>query len=154
MEEQELQVMYVWFVASVAFMLLEALGAPGIGLLFAGIGALAAGAAVYGGYVHEDAFTTQFAIFFAGSAVSALLLWKPMQKKREGRKAAGFRNMIGDTAFVLSGGINQEEGGNVQWSGTIMKAELMPEYQGNPLAEGDKVVIVEVHGATLVVRPK
>ena len=141
-----------WLVAAVALMLLEALGIPGVGLLFAGLGALVTGAAVYTEMVGAEAYVIQFAIFFLASALWAVLLWKPMQHFRTQRSRGSYSNIVGDVAIVAAGGLSRELGGNVTWSGTIMKAELASGPEALP--EGAQVVITDVKGATLLVREK
>ena len=75
-----------------------------------------------------------------------------MQKFRGAHKRGGYSNIVGDVAVVAAGGLEKGTGGNVTWSGTIMKAELAGHSQR--LEEGAQVVISDVRGATLVVHPK
>lgn len=146
---------YVWLAAGVLFLLGETLGVPGVGLMFAGLGALVAGVAVQMGWVAADAQLAQFTLFFIAVAVWAALLWKPMQKFGIGGAAkGGYSNIVGDTAYVGSNGISKKSGGEVTWSGTIMKAHLAKHVAADTLEAGTQVVIEEVAGATLVVRPK
>lgn len=142
----------MWLAVGVVLLLAEAIGASGVGLLFTGLGALAVGGALYGGMLASDAYVAQFALFFAVSAVWAALLWKPMQKFRGQHKRSSYNNIVGDTAIVAAGGLSRTAGGNVAWSGTIMKAELAGHDEA--LDEGAQVVITDVRGATLTVRPK
>ena len=144
----------VWMVVSVVFLLAEAFGIPGVGLLFAGLGALVAGLCVYGGVVAEESHNAQFIVFFVFSLVWAMLLWKPMQKFRVGKRHGEYHNIIGTTAYVGGSGISRKDGGEVTWSGTIMRAELSASAGVDSIESGSAVVIVEVNGATLVVKPK
>lgn len=147
----ELSPASLWFIAGLALLIAEALGIPGVGLMFAGLGAIAAGIALYAGFVADGAHVAQFLIFFVATALCAWALWKPMQKFHAGKN--GYNNMIGETAYVGSGGLGSEPG-EVTWSGTIMKAELVDGAPKTRLEAGAPVVIVEVRGAKLIVRPK
>lgn len=144
----------LWLGAGVLLLLVETIVAPGIGLLFAGLGALVAGAALCAGWLADDAVAMQFTVFFVASGVSAIMLWKPMQRMKHKHKSEGYSNVVGETAQVAAGGIARVGGGNALWSGTIMKAELCPRCTVERLEEGVPVTIVEVRGATLVVTPK
>jgi len=139
-----------WLVAGVALILAELHFA--IGLFFLGLGAIAAGAAVHFGFVEDTAVLTQFLVFFISTAVFAAVLWKPLQKFR--RPAPGYNDIIGGIAFVGSGGLSRGKGGEVTWSGTIMKAQFAPGVTAESLEAGSQVTIVEVKGATLIVTPK
>lgn len=146
---------YVWLTAGVILMAIEAFGFPGTGLLFAGLGAVVAGGLVYFEFVGREAYVTQFIIFFAATAVWTCLLWKPMKKFRvSNRHHTEYKNIIGDTAYVGSNGITKRAGGEVTWSGTIMKAQLAKQAPVEHLEAGSQVTIVEVSGATLIVKPK
>lgn len=144
----------LWLAASVCFMLMEAFGMPGAGMLFAGAGALLAGLAVFLGLVGAEDVAFQFTLFFAFSLAAALLLWKPMQRFRVGRRHGEYHNIIGGVAYVGSNGLSRTHGGEVTWSGTIMRAELARSAGVEALEAGAPVVITEVSGATLIVKPQ
>lgn len=142
-----------WLVAAVFFMLVEALGAPGVGLFFAGIGALVTGICVYGGFLAADAYVMQFSVFFAASAVCAAALWKPLKAFQSKKDATSYHNMIGQMAVASVGGVSRDEG-RVTWSGTIMHAELSRDSKADSVAEGGKLIITDIKGSTLIVLPK
>lgn len=144
----------MWLLAGVILMLLEAFGLPGTGLLFAGLGAVSSGGSIYLGLVANDAHTTQFVVFFVATALWTALLWKPLMKARLTKHTGGYSNIIGDTAYVGSNGITKHAGGEVTWSGTIMKAQLAKHAPVDKVEAGSQVTIVEVTGATLIVKPK
>lgn len=143
----------LWLAAGVMFMIAEALGISGVGLLFAGLGAVVTGAAVHYGLVGEHATLLQFLIFFVATALWALFLWKPLQKFRLPRHGH-YSNIVGETAYVGSNGLTKQAGGEVTWSGTIMKAQLVQNASVDRLEAATQVIIVEVKGATLIVKPK
>lgn len=144
----------LWLAAAVVFMLLEAFGLPGVGLVFAGLGALVAGFAVFSHVLAAEHVTAQFLLFLIASLIWALVLWKPMQRFRVGRRQGEYHNIVGGTAYVGAAGLSRKAGGEVTWSGTIMRAELARNAGVDVVEAGVAVVITEVHNATLVVQPK
>ena len=145
---------YAWLVAAVCLMALETVGITGVGLMFSGLGALAAGIAVHMGWVGNGAYVIQSVIFVAATTFWSYVLWKPLQKFRAGKRSGGYNNIVGDTAYVGSNGLNKKTGGEVTWSGTIMKAQLASSVGVEVVDAGAQVEIVEVSGATLIVKPK
>lgn len=145
--------MIYWLVAGVVLFLAE-IGMPGAGLLFAGCGALTVGMLLNISLVSVDDTLLQTVIFFVSTPLWAVLLWKPMQKFKLGRNKAGYHNIVGETAEVGKNGISKSLGGEVLWSGTIMKAKLSENVAIEKLESGAAVVIKEVVGNTLIVAPK
>ena len=145
---------YIWLIAAVCLMALETIGFTGAGLMFAGLGALVAGAAVHLGLLSNDAYIIQLITFTVATSLWSYLLWKPLQKFRAGKRSGTYNNIIGDTAYVGSSGINKKTGGEVTWSGTIMKAQLASNVGVEAVEAGSQVEIIEVTGATLIVKPK
>ncbi len=144
----------VWLAAAVIFLMLEAFGIPGVGLVFAGLGSLVVGFTIFSGMIAADNHAAQWTLFFITSLLWALLLWKPMQKFRVGKRHSEYSNIIGGTAYVGGNGLTRKHGGEVTWSGTIMRAELARHAGVDAVEPGAQVVITEVSGATLVVVPK
>lgn len=147
-------IMYIWLLAGVLLLAAEALGASGVGLMFAGLGSLTVGMLLSFGIVAEDASILQFTLFFAATALWTALLWKPLQKFKLPKQGGGYNNIIGDTAYVGSAGLTKGIAGEVTWSGTIMKAELATDANAQKLEAGSQVTIVETTGAKLIVKPK
>lgn len=150
----EISVMSIWLVIAVLCMAAEALGITGVGLLFAGFGAFTVGGLISLGVLSAGASLAQAVVFLAASAAWAVILWKPIQTFRLNRRSHGYSNIVGDTAYVGSAGLRRAGGGEVTWSGTIMKAELDPSVALEKLEAGSEVTITGVKGATLVVKPK
>ncbi len=148
-----MNIIYVWLLAGLLLLIIEVMGAPGAGLLFAGLGALIVGAALHLQLLGLADYVAQFILFFAATVLWALLLWKPLKRFRTGQNNQHYSNIIGDTAYVGSQGLTRQ-GGEVTWSGTIMKARLAKDSMADRLEAGAPVTIVEVAGATLTVRPK
>ncbi len=145
--------MYIWLIAGVVFFALEAIGISGIGFLFAGFGATTVGTLVFYGALTPENTITQFIVFFAATAIWTVLLWKPIQQFRLRNPARGYNNMIGETAYVGASGID-EKGGEVTWSGTIMKAQIANGVAVKRMEAGSQVTIVDIVGTTLMVKPK
>lgn len=145
---------HLWLLVGVVFLAAEALGVSGVGLLFAGFGALTIGALLQAELISEADTVLQLVVFCAATALWTALLWKPMKRFRLGQRSGGYHNMVGETAIVAGAGIDKARGGEVTWSGTIMKAELDPAVSASRLEAGSQVTILGVKGATLIVAPK
>jgi membrane protein implicated in regulation of membrane protease activity len=144
----------IWLIVGVLLLLLEAFGMSGVGLLFAGLGCLSVGAFLNLELIASDNTLVHFVWFFAMTALWTAVLWKPMQRFYSSRNKKGYKNMVGDTAYVSAGGLSKSSGGDVTWSGTTMKAELDKDSVTETLAGGAAVIIIDVRGATLIVTPK
>lgn len=148
------QAMLVWLAFGVALFLAELIG-PGIGLMFAGMGALTVGMLINFSIIPaEGSWLLQGVIFFSSALLWTLILWKPMQKFRLGRKKEAYSNMVGDKAVVAAKGLTKEHNGEVIWSGTIMKAKLAENSSTDELKEGTEVTIKSVSGNILTVSDK
>lgn len=146
---------YLWLILGAAMLAVEAFGVPGIGFLFAGLGAITTGILIESDIVALDNTLGQFAWFFATTVGWTALLWGPIKRFRTSRASGSdYNNMVGGTATVSGGGLVKGKLGKVLWSGTTMQAELAAEYEGNGIAEGSDVIIREVKGTKLIVLPK
>ena len=145
-------VTYLWLIAGVLLVLFDTLHLGGVGIFFAGLGAIIAGAAVWTGLIGQDAYVAQWLLFISAAALWALILWIPMRKFRQ-RRHGKYSNIVGETAYVGSQGLSRRKGGEVTWSGTIMKARLADNAM-EALEAGTPVIITNVQGATLVVKPE
>jgi len=132
-------------------MALEALGIPGIGLLFAGISAIIVGSLMLAGLVDQDAYILQFSLWFLMTALCAALLWKPL--RRWHGSPARFSNMVGSTATVTGGALRRGTVGKAKWSGTTMNAELDPHAAVEEIPDGARAEICDVRGTVLILRP-
>ena len=126
---------------------------PGIGSIFAGLGAVTVGGFLLaGGWI--DTTSSQFIVFFLSTGVWAVLLWKPL-KKFVGGEDSGFDDMIGSTAIVYGDALGSERSGQVKWSGTIMKCNFHSEVDGlQKIEPGSEVTIKEVSKGILIVEKK
>lgn len=145
-----MSVTVLWLIAGAVFIAVEIFGIPGLGFLFAGIGALLVGGAVELGLLAPEDLIKQFVLFFALSTISAALLWNKLKRKVE----INYNNMIGDDAVVVEPGLMGSKEGQVKWSGTLMRAKIDPDCGISVLASESSVVIRRVDGNLLYVAPK
>ncbi len=140
----------LWLLGGVVCLAAEAVGINGIGMLFAGLGALTTGSIVT--IYPELDILYQWIIFFAATSLWAIFLWKPLKQFRSTVSKTPFKNMIGDVAFIGVAGLQKNMVGEATWSGTIMRAELAEGAE--PIAPGSQATIVAVAGNTLIVKPR
>lgn len=141
---------YWWLVAGALFCVLEILGISGIGFLFAGMAGLCVGIAVTAQWIAPESYLTQTAWFFGLTLVWAALLWKKLRP----RAGVAYKHMVGERARVTKGPLVKGKTGSAEWSGTVMNAELSKHASVASVAEGENVIIKEVHGNVLVVAPE
>jgi membrane protein implicated in regulation of membrane protease activity len=142
----------IWLAFGVFLIIFEVFFIPGIGLVFAGLGAVTVGGVLLTGWI--DATSSQFILFFLSTGVWAICLWKPLKKFIE-VKDSGFDDMVGSTAIVYGVALQKGKTGEVKWSGTIMKCELQSEGESDQIIEaGAEVVIREVCKGILIVQEK
>jgi len=148
---------FLWLLLGIAAILAEVLAvAPGVGLLFTGLGALCVSLLLYSMPGTELSLVGQLTWFLGFTAAWAVLLWKPMKRLRmPSSKSGTYNNIVGDRATVAGTGLVKGQAGQVTWSGTLMNAELAPAATVETLPAGAVVEIVAVQGNTLiVVQPK
>lgn len=147
----ELNNLHYWLIAGVVFSIAEAIGMSGFGLIFAGFGGLSVGMLINFGVLEMDSILPQFVVFFIATILWELVLWKPLEKWRKTKGKSEYHNIIGQTAIVAASGLIKENGGQVTWSGAIMKAKFVSGEGENSLQSGAKVVIKDIIGNTLIV---
>ncbi len=140
----------LWLIAGGFFIAIEIFGVPGIGFLFAGIGAMLMGGAIEFGIIAAENTSLQFTLFFAISCISAAMMWKKLKTHRK----PAYSNMIGTEAIVAAPGLVGNKEGQVKWSGTLMRARLVPNAGYDAVAEDTAVIIKQVEGNLLLVAPK
>lgn len=141
----------LWLLAGAVLVALEAFGAPGVGLLFAGLAAFAVALLIKAGMVDSAGYALQCVWFFGLTAAWAALLWKPMRRWRAGSGRAEYHNIVGDSAVVAAGGLARGAVGQVEWSGTLMRAQIAVQEAAEFIEAGANVRITGVEGNTLFV---
>ena len=140
--------LYAWLTAGALMLAVEALGVPGVGFLFAGIGAMIVGMLLALGIVGDADWLIQASSWCFISVVSALILYKPLKRMRS-QSTDNYSNMLGTMATVEAPGLLPGIEGQVRWSGTIMRARLA---DGVPAVEDGVVLrVVAVEGTVLII---
>lgn len=145
-------VRYLWLLLGAGLILLEVLGATGIGLLFGGLAALIVATLIEMGSIAEHNLTLQGALWFSITVACAALLFRPLKKWRTNPSSQdSFDNIVGTHATVSAGGLMIGKPGKVMWSGTLMNAQVTPDCSVGAFLEGDIVTVCAVKGNQLIV---
>lgn len=141
----------IWLILGAVMIALEAFTVPGIGLFFGGLAGIVVGGLILAGLLGVDQYTWQISCWFILTVITAMLLWKPMQRFRVNKHADGsFNNIVGTHAKVVGESLKSGTTGKVSWSGTTMNARL--ESSGE-LPVGTEVIITKIEGNTVTVKP-
>ncbi|MEI6729634.1 MAG: NfeD family protein [Pseudomonadota bacterium] len=145
---------YIWLLVGASLIVFEVLTIPGLGILFAGLGALTTAIILQLGYAQS--ILAQMVVFFSFTGFWAAILWKSLKKLRTcgSKNKLHLSNMVGDTAIVVNTPLKVGETGQVTWSGTIMRAEIATSFIGEEIGVGSHVIIDSVVGNVLKVSPK
>ena len=143
-----------WLVLGFCLVLMEIVAVmPGIGLLFAGLGALCTALLLYNIPEYAISLAGQVVWFLAFGAFWAAVLWKPMKKWRlPSGSSQTYHDMIGQEVTITGSDLTKERMGQVLWSGTVMNARLAPEDTQDALPVGSLAIIAIVEGNTLIVK--
>ena len=145
------------FWVSIGFLMLVievlALGMSSGVLLFAGLGALITGGLLWLGLL-PDTWMAGVACFGVSSAVSALLLWKPLLKLQnfDVPEKDNSSDLVG-MKFVLLQSVSLIEPGITRFSGIEWKVEIQPGQGVEQIAAGEEVRVVSVDAGLFRVLP-
>jgi membrane protein implicated in regulation of membrane protease activity len=146
---------YLWLAAGAVLLALEAFGAPGIGLVFAGLAGILVGIMLGFGLIDGTAYDWQLIYWFGFTAATAAVLWKPLQRWRTSSTSDEvFNNMVGDMATIVEKDLVAGQTGRAKWSGTVMNAELDPDAAETMLKVDETAEIIQVKGNVLILRPR
>lgn len=144
--------LHYWYVLSVILFLLEAFAIPGIGLFFAGFGALTVALLVQWGVISAESHLAQYTAFFLLTGLWMAILWTPLKKFRIRRlmQHETHHDVIGRMARVKGESLRKNQRGTVEWSGTLMAARLADDAAIEEAAVGIELKIVAIEGSTLI----
>lgn len=138
-----------WLVLGGMFILLEALALPGVGFLFAGLGAITVGGLLVFDVVDPDFINTS-TYFFIASAAWAALLWIPLNRYLKLGKDSQFSSIKGQEVEVIENDIVKPKTGKVKWSGTVMQAKISKDSKIKKIAVGETATVVASQGSILL----
>jgi membrane protein implicated in regulation of membrane protease activity len=141
----------IWLILGTIFIIIEVVAMPGIGFLFAGFSAISLGGLITFGFINNATDLEQIAYFFFFTAVWWVILWKPLKsllKKRRG----DYQNLSDAQGVVEEeGGLVAGKVGKVKWSGTVMRARIVPNSSSAKIAKGESVWVHEQKDGILLV---
>lgn len=129
-----------WFLAGTILVLIEVFAIPGLGFLFAGLGAITLGGLITYGVIAEVTVAAQIAYFFLFTSIWAAILWAPLRKFSKNSKTKQFENLKG-----TYGSVENKEGliagkiGYIKWSGAKMRAAIVEGSETKSIAFGENV---------------
>jgi membrane protein implicated in regulation of membrane protease activity len=140
-----------WLVFGMILMMLE-LVVPSFTILWFGLGGLVVGLILL--IFANLAFTWQIFIWVVSSIGFTLFWFKILKPKMEDRTMAGLSReaVLGETATVIS----RPEGnkrGELRFTIPVLGAEVWKFICDKPVELGDRVIVKDVSGNTLIVNP-
>ena len=139
---------WVWLAVGLVCIVFELSLAPGIGLLFAGIGALSVAALLVFDLLLASQVEWQFILFCGFTLIWTLLLWKPF--KRYINTGGKYNIYCGTTAQVQGNDLTKTSG-TVRWSGANMRAKIHPQSSQDVIADGTEVFVHEMKDGVMLV---
>lgn len=127
-----------WVFVGIALILLEVSLLPGVGFLFAGLGALTLAAMMVFELFISTGWTQNIAYFFFFTTIWAVVLWVPLKRALKSDPANEYKNMIG-TYAEAEGVLEEGKIGNVKWSGAIMRARIVSGSSTKEVSAGETV---------------
>lgn len=140
-----------WLLLGAALMAIEVIFIPGVGFLFAGLGAITIGIAIARGWIEYADLTAQLGWFFAATTVWGAVLWVPLKRfLRHDR--VDYSNIVGSIAVVIDEPLTKDKRGKVKWSGTTMIAMVDKKSPLSTIDVGTEVEVISTKGNMLMVQ--
>ena len=140
-----------WMGLGIILVFIEISVVPGIGFLFAGLGAITVFLLTEFNVIEVD-WLANFAVFLVSSALWGTFLWKFLKKSVKNIKHP-YSDMVGEHCKVISNDLQKDVIGQVSWSGTITKAAIDDSAGLSIIKAGSVVEVVSVKGNILYVKP-
>ncbi len=132
----------LWVFIGIILIIIEVSVIPGIGFLFAGLGALTLAGLLLVDMANIEGALEHIAYFFFFTTVWAVILWRPLKNAIKNKNGEKYENFAGTTAVTVKpftvGSISE-----VKWNGTTMKARIDSSSETSEIDAGVKVW---VHG--------
>lgn len=144
-----------WVSMGVLLIIFEVAIMPGVGFLFAGLGALTLGSMIAFQLFIFEGWASNIAAFFCFTTIWAVILWKPLKKAIKNSKGEEYQNIVGTHAEVSEEkGLIAGKQGTVKWSGTTMRARISPDSELEEIKKGETVWVHNSKGGILYVDVK
>lgn len=139
----------LWMIFGFILIILEVAILPGVGMLFAGLGAVTTYVFLEFTVIDHN-WLNEIIIFALASAIWAAILWLPLKHVSLSSKANSYNNIIGSTAIICEHELTPGMIGSVKWSGVEMKAKLT-DTTTNSAQIDEQVTIVAIKDNILYV---
>lgn len=144
-----------WFICAGLLLAMEAGAGFTIVLLFASMAAFSLGILIEIDLVQQSNLTAHFIYFFGFTLFWTGLLYKPLReliKKKQSEN--NYSNILGGVAVVGGEGLKKGQVGQVNWSGSVFKAQLKENSEVEEVVANQQVTIVDIKGNIFIVEEK
>lgn len=140
-----------WLVFGMVLMMLELI-VPSFTILWFGLGGLVVGLTLL--ILAEIPFTWQVLIWVASSVGFTIIWFKILKPRMKDQTMAGISReaVLGETAMVISKPEGQKRG-QLRFAVPVLGSETWEYLCEKQVDVGDRVVVQEVSGNTMIVRP-
>ena len=132
-----------WLLIGILLIIVEVIGLPGIGFIFASLGAITLGGLMVSDIVVVEGLLDQVAYFLFFTIVWAVILWKPLKRSLKNPSDDTYQNIVGSYGETTYGALKVGKVGYIKWSGTRIRARIRPESDTKIIKERETVF---VHG--------
>lgn len=148
MMEYNLSPAECWLIFGFITILFEICFISGIGLVFAGFGAITTAGVIS---IDPNMLTYQYPLFAAFSFAWCGVLWQPLKKYLHNKSAVSHTSDLVGVLVEVTGSALVPGGkvGQVKWSGTILNARLDSEVSSEQIA-GTILRVKEVDGSIVI----